>query len=38
MSRDDAVNALAEGVAEAVAEHPREQVVAVFVEVEADAA
>lgn len=34
MSRDDALNALSVGVAAAAREHPHEQVVAAFVEVE----
>jgi len=37
MTREDALTALSAGVADAAREHPHEQVVAVFVEVEADA-
>lgn len=37
MTREDALDALSLGVADAAREHPNEQVVAAFVEVEADA-
>lgn len=37
MTREDALTALSQGVADAVDKHPHEQVVAAFVEVEADA-
>lgn len=37
MTREDALTALSEGVADAADEHPHKQVVAVFVEVETDA-